>query len=44
MERGIPTEIDSLNGAVAELGKKYNIETPSNTVITQIIKGIESLY
>lgn len=44
MERKIPTEIDSLNGAVVRMGKKYNVDTPRNTVITQIIKSMESLY
>lgn len=44
VERKVRTEIDSLNGAVMELGRKFNIDTPCNTIITQIIKGIESLY
>lgn len=44
IERRIPTEIDSLNGAVVMLGKRLNIDTPCNTVITQIIKSKESLY
>lgn len=44
MERKIPTEIDSLNGAVVRLGRKYNVPTPCNRVITQLIKSAESLY
>lgn len=44
MERGIPTEIDSLNGAVVKLGERLQIATPCNTVITRIIKAAESLY
>lgn len=44
IERKIPTEIDSLNGAVVSLGQRFGIETPCNAVITQILKGLESLY
>jgi 2-dehydropantoate 2-reductase len=44
IERRIPTEIDSLNGAVVRLGEKYHIETPCNSVITQIIKSLECHY
>ena len=44
MERKIPTEIDSLNGAVAALGSQLGVSTPCNTVITRIIKAKESLY
>ena len=44
MERKIPTEIDSLNGAVVKLGGELHVETPCNAVITRIIKGMESLY
>lgn len=44
MERKIPTEIESLNGAVVKLGKQLQFETPCNTVITQIIHSAESLY
>jgi len=44
IERKIPTEIDSLNGAVVRMGKMFHIETPCNTVITQIIKSLEGLY
>ncbi len=44
IKRKIPTEIDSLNGAVVKMGAQYNIDTPRNTVITQIIKSMEALY
>ncbi len=44
IERKIPTEIDSLNGAIVKMGDKMNLETPRNMVITQIIKSIEALY
>lgn len=44
IERKIPTEIDSLNGAVVRMGEKLKIETPCNTVITKIIKSMEGLY
>jgi 2-dehydropantoate 2-reductase len=44
IERQIPTEIDSLNGAVVKLGEQLGIETPRNTVLTQLIKSMEALY
>jgi 2-dehydropantoate 2-reductase len=44
IERKIPTEIDSLNGAVVRIGSEYHIETPYNKIIVQMIKSVESLY
>lgn len=43
IQRGRKTEIDSLNGAVVELGQKYGVETPVNRFITMMIKAKESL-
>lgn len=37
------TEIDFLNGAVVNLGKKHNIKTPVNEMILNIIKTSENL-
>ncbi len=44
IERKIPTEIDSINGAVVRMGRQVGIATPRNMVITQIIKSMEDLY
>lgn len=44
MERKIPTEINSLNGAVVRLGEKYHVATPYNSFITQLIQAAESVY
>ena len=38
MIKGKHTEIDYLNGGVAELGKKYGIKCPVNEALTMIIK------
>jgi 2-dehydropantoate 2-reductase len=38
--KGKKTEIDYLNGAVAELGRKYGIKCPVNEALTMIINGI----
>lgn len=38
------TEIDAINGAVAKLGRQHGIETPYNTLITELIKVIEANY
>ncbi len=35
------TEIDSINGAIVEYGKKFDINTPVNKVLTNLIKLIE---
>ncbi len=43
IQRGRKTEIDSLNGAVVELGQKYGVETPVNRFITMMIKAKEAL-
>jgi len=42
IEKGSITEIDFINGAVVNWGKKLNIETPINTAMVGCIKGIES--
>lgn len=44
IERRLPTEIDSLNGAIAGLGRSLGVETPCNTFVTQIIRAMERLY
>lgn len=36
--RGKQTEIDFINGKVAELGERYGIPTPMNQCLTQLIK------
>ncbi|UCE73703.1 MAG: 2-dehydropantoate 2-reductase [Methanomassiliicoccales archaeon] len=35
------TEIDSINGAIVESGKKYDVDTPINSTLVALIKGIE---
>ncbi|MCH8066979.1 MAG: ketopantoate reductase family protein [Nanoarchaeota archaeon] len=39
--KGKKTEIDYLNGAVVELGKKYGIKCPVNEALVMIIKEME---
>lgn len=41
--RGRTTEIDYLNGAVAELGARRGVECPVNRGLTDIIKGMEAI-
>ncbi|MFQ5976396.1 MAG: ketopantoate reductase family protein [Candidatus Hydrothermarchaeales archaeon] len=41
IERGKKTEIDYLNGAIIELGKKHRIDTPVNETIVNLIKILE---
>lgn len=42
IEKGLKTEIDAINGVVAENGKKVGIATPINDKVVEIVKGIES--
>lgn len=35
------TEIDTLNGAISDLGKKYGVPTPFNDAITLIIRALQ---
>lgn len=42
IERGLKTEIDSINGIVCAYGNKVNIETPINDMIVRIAHRIEN--
>ena len=42
--RGIPTEIDAINGAIVEQAKRYNVPAPYNTLIVDLIHAIEGAY
>jgi 2-dehydropantoate 2-reductase len=41
VSRGRKTEIDTINGAIVSEGIKYGIETPINSMLTNMIKVIE---
>lgn len=43
IQRGRRTEIDFLNGAVADLGRRYGVATPVNEAITKLVKAKEKL-
>ena len=38
LKKGKKCEIDSINGIVCEYGKKYNVPTPINDRIVEIVK------
>lgn len=38
------TEIDFINGAIVRQGASYNIPTPANEMLTNLVKTIESSY
>ena len=44
IQKKIPTEIDSLNGKVIQLGEKYNINVGTNKLIYNLIKAIEITF
>jgi len=41
LQRGRPTEIDFMNGAVVALGQRHRIDCPVNAALTAIIKAME---
>ncbi len=43
LKSGKKTEIDSLNGAIVQLGRQHNVSTTVNEVITNLVKAKESL-
>lgn len=42
IKRGKPSEIDYLNGAFVELGKKHSFHTPLNKKLVELVKKVES--
>jgi 2-dehydropantoate 2-reductase len=42
LERARPTEIDYLNGYVVETAKKHGVPVPLNSLVTRMVKEIES--
>ena len=38
---GRPSELDYLNGAVVQLGEKYQVETPINRFVNNVLKPLE---
>jgi 2-dehydropantoate 2-reductase len=42
ISRGRPTEIDSLNGYVARIGKQLGVPTPVNTALHALVKILET--
>lgn len=43
LEQGKKTEIDDLNGKIVELGKKYNISTPVNSKLVELVHEAEKV-
>ncbi len=41
IERGRRTEIGSINGYISEMGDRHGVDTPVNTTLTALVKGIE---
>ncbi|MDE2613324.1 MAG: ketopantoate reductase family protein [Burkholderiales bacterium] len=41
LEKGAPTEIDDINGAVVRAGRRCGVATPVNQTLVAAIKGIE---
>jgi 2-dehydropantoate 2-reductase len=40
LERGNPTEIDFINGAVARLGQKAGVDCPVNMTLTRLVTAL----
>jgi len=43
IQKGKPTEIDAMNGAIAALGDKVNIQVPVNKTLTRLVKSKQNL-
>jgi 2-dehydropantoate 2-reductase len=41
LERGIPTEVDVINGAVVEKGREYGVDTPLNARVVELVHAME---
>jgi len=41
VEAGRATEIDFLNGAIADFGDRYGVDAPLNRALTALVKGLE---
>ena len=41
LQRGQPTEIDHINGAIVSRGEKHGIATPVNATLTQLVRAME---
>jgi len=42
LEKGKKTEVDAINGAVCEYGKKYGVPTPYNDLVRHLVHEIEN--
>jgi 2-dehydropantoate 2-reductase len=42
VEKGKRTEIDFINGAISNLGKRVGVKTPLNSLLTSLVKGLEA--
>ena len=40
--RGVPTEIDAINGAIAAKGQELGIPTPVNQLLTRLVRALEA--
>jgi 2-dehydropantoate 2-reductase len=41
LERGVPCEVDVINGAVVERGREHGVPTPLNAKIVELVHGYE---
>ncbi|MFQ6615739.1 MAG: ketopantoate reductase family protein [Fidelibacterota bacterium] len=41
VEKGLPTEIDHLNGKIVEYGKRHGVATPTNGTLAALIRLVE---
>jgi len=42
IKKGKRTEIDFINGAISNLGKRKGVKTPLNNLLTHLVKGLEA--
>jgi len=44
VESKTKTEVDFLTGAIVDYGKRYEVETPANDILTRLLKSLENTY
>lgn len=42
--RGVPTEVDVINGVVAQLGKDLGLPVPVNRMLAALVRAVETTY
>jgi 2-dehydropantoate 2-reductase len=42
--RGVPTEVEVINGAVARIGEELGVPVPVNRLLVELVRAVETTY